>query len=154
MSEKNTLIAYMTSGGVTREYATIIGRVLTENGHSVNLLDINKNPKPDTMDYNSVVIGTGVRAGNVYRKGLNFMKNDFGEKTVAVYISSNEAGTPESYQDAVTKYMNPIREDHPHLNIVAVEGFGGRIKIFGKTVVDLTDPNKVENWAKTLVDLL
>ena len=143
----------MTSGGVTREYATIIGRVLTENGHSVTLHDIKKNPRPDT-GYDSVVIGSGVKGGSVYRKGLDFLKNDFSGKPVAVFLSSNEAGTPESYQDAVTKYMNPIKEEHPHLNIVAIEGFGGRIRIFGKNLVDLTDPAKVESWAKTLVGLL
>ncbi len=154
MGAKNTLIAYMTSGGVTKEYATIIGRVLEENGYTVNLLDINKNPKPETAEYDSIVIGTGVRAQRIYRKGLNFMKNDFAGKPVAFYISSNEAGTPESYQDTVDKYMNPITENHPDLNIVAEDGFGGRIRIFGRTVVDLTDPGKVEEWAKTLVELL
>ena len=154
MSEKNTFIAYMTSGGVTREYAEIISEALKEKGYKTTLLDINKNPRPDTTQYDSMIIGTGVRAGRVYKKALNFMKNRFDEKPVAIYLSSSEAGTPESYQDAVDKYMNPIKADNPHLNIVAIEGFGGRIKIFGKTVSDLTTPDKVKEWANSLTEKL
>jgi len=50
----------------------------------------------------------------------------------------------------VRKYMDPIRGKHTHLNLVAVEGFGGRISVLGRTAVDTTDPEKVRRWAEEL----
>ena len=156
MSENSrTLVAYMSNGGVTQEYAEIIADVLREKyGHKVDLLDIKKNKKPDTSKYDNFIIGSGVRMQRVYKKGLEFMKNDFGDKKVAIYISSNEAGTEKSYPDAVKKYMTPIKEKNPHLNLVAIEGFGGRIKMLGKTTVDLRDPEKVKQWTDALAEKL
>jgi menaquinone-dependent protoporphyrinogen IX oxidase len=149
--EKRTLIAYMTSGGVTKEYAEIIAETLREkHGHRVELNDIKQGKKPDPEKYDFFIVGSGVRAQRVYRRGLNYLGNDFGGKPVAVYLSSNEAGTEDSYPDAVRKYMDPIREKNADLNLVAVEGFGGRIRVLGKTAVDLTDPEKVRRWADAL----
>ncbi|MFH2111067.1 MAG: flavodoxin domain-containing protein [Candidatus Bathyarchaeota archaeon] len=149
--EKRTLIAYMTSGGVTKEYAEIVAETLREKyGHNVELVDIRQGKKPDPQMYDFFVVGSGVRAQRVYRRGLEYLRNDFGGKPVAVFLSSNEAGTEESYPDAVRKYMNPIKEKHDDLNLVAVEGFGGRIRVLGKTAVDTTDPEKVRRWAEEL----
>jgi len=43
-----------------------------------------------------------------------------------------------------------IKENHPDLNLVEIEGFGGRIKVLGKTSVDLRNPDKVKKWAERL----
>lgn len=150
-----TLIAYASRGGVTREYSEIIAEVLRGiYGHEVKLVDIKKNKSPHISDYDNIILGTGVRIGRVYKEGLGFLKNDFGEKKVAVFLSSNEAGTPGSYDDAVRKYMNPIKENHPNLNLVDIEGFGGRIRVLGKTTMDLSDPEKVRSWAEQLGEKL
>lgn len=82
------------------------------------------------------------------------MKNDFGDSLVAIYISSNEVGTEKSYPDALKKYMAPIREKTPHLNLVAIEEFGGCMKIMGKPSVDLRDPEKVKQWAESVGEKL
>lgn len=150
-----TLIAYASRGGVTKEYSEIIAEVLREkHGHEVDTIDIRKEKTPDISDYDNIILGTGVRMQRVYKEGLSFLKNDFGEKKVAVFLSSNEAGTPNSYDDAVRKYMNPISENHPNLNLVGIEGFGGRIRVLGKTTVDTRDPGKVEGWAEQLGEKL
>ena len=146
-----TLIAYASRGGVTREYSERIAEVLRERyGHRVDTVDIRKNRSPDTSGYDNIILGTGVRMQRVYKEGLGFLKRDLGGKRVAVFLSSNEAGTPGSYEDAVRKYMDPIRESHPELNLVDIAGFGGRIAFFGKTTMDLRDPEKVESWAERL----
>jgi len=148
-----TLIAYASRGGVTREYSEIIAEVLREKyGHEVDTVDIRKNKSPNVSDYDNVILGTGVRIQRVYKEGLGFLKKDFGDKRVAVFLSSNEAGTPDSYDDAVRKYMDPIRENHP--NLVDIEGFGGRIRVLGKTTVDLSDPEKAKIWAEQLGEKL
>lgn len=151
MSVKKTLVAYATASGVTKEYAETIASVLRNDfQHTVDLLDVKKNPKPDTSSYDNIIIGTGVRAQNVYKNGTAFLKNDFGDKKIAVYLSSNEAGAEKSYPNAEKKYMNPIKENNPHLNLVDITGFGGRIKALGISVVDLVDHDKAKGWAKTL----
>lgn len=158
MSNENgskTLIAYVSRGGVTKEYSEIISGVLREkHGHEVELVDVRKNKSPDLSDYDNIILGTGVRMQRVYREGLRFLKNEFGGKRVAVFLSSNEAGTPGSYDDAVRKYMDPIREDYPNLDLVDIDGFGGRIRVLGKTTVDLRSPEKVERWAEQLGEKL
>jgi menaquinone-dependent protoporphyrinogen IX oxidase len=150
-----TLIAYASRGGVTREYSEIIAEVLRgKYGHEVDTVDIRKNKSPNVSGYDNVILGTGVRIQRVYKEGLNFLKKDFGGKRVAVFLSSNEAGTPDSYDDAVRKYMDPIRENHPNINLVDIEGFGGRIRVLGKTSVDLSDPEKAKSWAEQLGERL
>jgi menaquinone-dependent protoporphyrinogen IX oxidase len=148
-----TLVAYATRGGVTKEYAEIISEVLrVKFNHEVDTIDI-KN-KPDISEYDNIIFGTGVRIERVYREGLRFLKKDFGDKKVAVFLTSNEAGTPHSYNDAVEKYMNPIKEKFPKLNLVDIEGFGGQIKILGKATVDVRDPDKARRWAEQLGEKL
>jgi menaquinone-dependent protoporphyrinogen IX oxidase len=148
-----TIVAYASRGGVTREYAEIISEGLREKfNHKVDTIDI-KN-KPNISEHDNIIFGTGVRIQRVYREGLRFLKKDFGDKKIAVFLSSNEAGTPYSYNDAVEKYMNPIREKFPKLNLVDIEGFGGQIKILGKATVDLRDPDKVRRWAEQLGEKL
>ena len=150
-----TLIAYASRGGVTREYSETIAEVLREKyGHQVDTIDIRKNKSPDISGYDNVILGTGVRMGRVYKEGLNFLKRDFGGKRVAVFLSSNEAGTSDSYGDAVRNYMDPIRENHPDINLVAIEGFGGRIRVLWRTSVDLRDPEKAKSWAEQLGEKL
>jgi menaquinone-dependent protoporphyrinogen IX oxidase len=150
-----TLIAYASRGGVTREYSETIAEVLRgKHGHEVDTVDIRKNKSPSISGYDNVILGTGVRIGRVYKEGLGFLKRDFGGKRVAVFLSSNEAGTPESYDDAVRKYMDPIRENHSNINLVDIEGFGGRIRVLGKTSVDLSDPEKAKSWAERLGEKL
>ena len=150
-----TLIAYASRGGVTREYSEIITGVLRgKYGYEVDTVDIRKNKSPNISDYDNVILGTGVRIQRVYKEGLGFLKKGFGDKRVAVFLSSNEAGTPDSYDDAVRKYMDPIREDHPNINLVDIEGFGGRIRVLGKTTVDLSDPEKAKSWAEQLGEKL
>ena len=153
--KEKTLVAYVSRGGVTREYAEIVSEVLRDKyGHEVELIDLRKVKSPRISDFDNVILGTGVRVQRVYGEGLAFLKNDFGERRVAVFLASNEAGTPKSYDDAVRKYMDPIRERHSNLNIVDIEGFGGRIRVLGKTAVDLRNPEKVRWWAEQLGEKL
>lgn len=48
MSGDKTLIAYVTKGGVTGEYASIIASILREKyGHEVDLVNLRENPSPN-----------------------------------------------------------------------------------------------------------
>jgi len=147
MSDKSTLIAFVTRGKATEEAAEVVGQVLRENYDlSVDLVNL-RETTPDVKEYGNVIIGAGVRMGRVYKGALKFMENDFSGKNVAVFLSSLEGGDEKSHEEAIEKYVE--KEIKPRLNVepVAAETFGGRIKIFGFSVQDNIDREKIKNWA-------
>lgn len=150
MNDKSTLIAYVTKGKATDEAAKLIGQVLQNDFDlSVELVDL-KQSSLEPKDYSNVIIGAGVRMGRVYGRALEFMERDFSGKKVAVFLSSLEAGDEKSHDEAVSKYIE--NEIKPRLNVepVAGEAFGGRIKIFGFSVQDNIDRDKIRNWARNI----
>ncbi len=151
MDGNKTLIAYETKGGATEEAARKIAEVLrSKYGLEVDLVDLKVQKVPDLAQYRNVVIGGGVRAGKVYNKALKFLENDLSGKHVAFFVSSAQAGTPGSYENAKVKFVENTLAKYPKINPVATEAFGGRIKILGKTVTDNRDMAKVEAWAEEL----
>ncbi|MGA2682641.1 MAG: flavodoxin domain-containing protein [Candidatus Bathyarchaeia archaeon] len=146
-----TLIAYETKGGATEEAARKIADVLRSKYQlEVDLVDLKEQKVPDLAQYQSVVVGGGVRGGRVYSKALKFLKNDFTDKRLAFFVSSSWAGTPGSYEDAKAKFVENTLTKYPNINPVSTEAFGGRIRILRKTMVDNTDLAKVEAWAEEL----
>ncbi len=152
MNDKSTLIAYFTKGKATKEAAELIGQVLRDDfGFSVELVDL-KQTSPELENYSNVIIGAGVRMGRVYKRALKFMENDLSGKNVAVFLSSLEGGDEKSHEEAIEKYVE--KEIKPRLNVepVAAETFGGRINIFGFSVQDNIDREKIRHWARNLGD--
>ncbi|MFX1572623.1 MAG: flavodoxin domain-containing protein [Promethearchaeota archaeon] len=146
MNENKTLIAYATKSGVTEENAHIIREILKDQyNFEVDLINLKKNPKPSFSHYENIIIGSGIRIARWYGKANKFLKNDFKNKKVAIFLSSGKAGDPESYEDAITKYINQKLAKNPHINPIATEAFGGRY-----ADVDYTDPDKVKAWAQEL----
>ena len=151
MKNNKILIAYVTKCGVTEENANIIANILRKNGFLVDIVNIKKNHSPNIEKYDFVVIGSGIRIQKIYDEFYKFLdNNDIKGKKVAFFFSSNEAGNPKSYEDFVRKYVKPTLTKYPKLKIVAVEGFGGRMKILGKVISDDRKPEKVKIWAEEL----
>ncbi|MBA7533490.1 hypothetical protein ES705_25730 [subsurface metagenome] len=143
MNGNKTLIAYVTKSGVTGENAEIISHILREHyGLEVNIVNLKKNSKPELSQYDNVIIGSGIRMGMWYGKANKFLKNDFKDKKVAIFLSSGTAGDPETYQEAIIKYIDKKLTKNPHVKPVLTEAFGGRYSNF-----DYTDPEKVRAWA-------
>ncbi|MFX1345130.1 MAG: flavodoxin domain-containing protein [Promethearchaeota archaeon] len=150
MNRNKTLIAYATKSGVTEENAIIIANILKENyGFEVDLVNLKNIPKPDLAKYENIIIGSGVRMGMWYGKAKKLLKKNFNNKNIAIFLSSGTAGVPETYEEAITKYINNKLAKFPHLKPVATEAFGGRYirKSINK---DYTDPEKVKAWAMEL----
>jgi len=147
MNQNKTLIAYVSKSGVTKENAKIISDILNSNyGFEVDLIDLKENSKPDLSQYDNIVIGSGIRIARWYGKANKLLKNDFTGKRVAIFLSSGTAGDPETYQEAITKYIDKKLTKNPHIKPVAAEAFGGRYSgRFGEE--DYTDPEKVKSWA-------
>ncbi len=151
MSTGKTLIAYFSKGGATKEAAMKIAETLRSKFRfEVDLVDIKKQKHPDLSVYQNIIIGGGVRGGKVYGKVLKFLENDLTGKKVAFFVSSSWAGTPGSYENAKTKFVEKTLTKYPKINPVSTEAFGGRIRYFRKTMVDNTDLAKVEAWAEEL----
>ncbi|MFW9941521.1 MAG: flavodoxin domain-containing protein [Candidatus Thorarchaeota archaeon] len=150
MNGKKTLIAYVTKSGVTEENAILIANVLKENyGFEVDLVNLKNIPKPDLDKYENIIIGSGVRMGMWYGKAKKLLKKNFSNKNVAIFLSSGTAGVPETYEEAINKYINNKLAKFPHLKPVATEAFGGRY-IRKSVNKDYTDPEKVKAWAMEL----
>jgi menaquinone-dependent protoporphyrinogen oxidase len=144
-----TLVVYATKGGATGDAASAIANTLREkSGLQVDLMDLKKHPKPDISQYRNIVIGGGVRAGKVYGETVEFMKQDFTGKRVAVFICSGAGGDPRHRQEVVDKYI--AKRFAGNLNLVAMEAFGGCMRILGKSVFDSRDPAKVQAWAEDI----
>ncbi len=143
MNQNKTLIAYVSKSGVTEENAKIISNILNSNyGFEVDLINLKENSKPDLSQYDNIIIGSGIRMARWYGKANRFLKNDFKDKKVAIFLSSGTAGVPETHQEAITKYIDNKLTKNPHVKPVLTEAFGGRYSNF-----DYTDPEKVKAWA-------
>ena len=146
-----TLIVYQTKGGATEEAARKIAETLRSKFQfEVDLVDLKEQKPLELAQYQNVIVGGGVRAGRVYGKALKFLENDFTGKKVAFFVSSSWAGTPGSYDNAKAKFIEKTLTKYPKINSVDAEAFGGRIRYFGKTMLDNTDLAKVEVWAEEL----
>jgi menaquinone-dependent protoporphyrinogen IX oxidase len=151
MAENKTLIAYETKQGATKESATKIAEVLHSKYQlQVDLVDLKKQEAPNSAQYRNVVVGAGVRGGRVYGRALKFLKNDLSGKRVAFFVCCSWAGTPGSYDNAKAQFIEKTLAKYPQLNAVSAEAFGGRIRYFGRTMLDNTDMAKIEAWAEEI----
>ncbi len=148
MKKENTLVAYTSKGKATKEAAERIGKILTDKyGLSVNLVDLKKST-PELKDYTNVIIGGGVRMGRVYKRTLKFAERDFSSKKVAVFLSSMEGGEEQNHEQVVDKYIEKEMKNRLNVEPVACEVFGGRIKIFGFSIKNNIDRERIRSWAE------
>jgi menaquinone-dependent protoporphyrinogen IX oxidase len=148
MAENKTLVAYESKQGASREAAEILAKTLqSKYGLEVDLVNLKKQDVCDLGQYRNVVVGAGVRGGRIYGGALKLFKSDLGGKRVAFFTSSSWGGTPGSYENAKARFVIKTLAKYPQVNFVGSEAFGGRIRYFGKTMLDNTDPAKVEAWA-------
>ncbi len=146
MNAGRTLIAYASIGGTTEEYAKVIFSVFKdEYKMQVDLVDLMKKQNPDLTPYNNIVVGSGIRIQRMHSQGARFLEKDFGDRKVAVFISSLE---PK--EDVIKKYVDKILEKNRKLAPLNVEVFGGRMRFIGKTSNDKVDINKAKEWAQKI----
>jgi len=152
---ERTLIAYATKGGVTEESANVIADILrTKHGFEVDLVNLKKSPSPDLTQYKNIFIGSGVRMGRWYKQARKLLDNNFEGKNLVIFLSSCSAGNPEKYKEAITKYIHEVIAKYPLIKPFAAEAFGGRMKMFGRTVEDNCDMDKVRVWAEMVGEKL
>ena len=151
MSENKTLIAYATRGGTTEEYAKAISSVLTDEFKmQADLVNLKKSRNPDLTQYQNIIVGAGIKMFKMHKEGAEFLeKKNFGEKNVGIFLSSL---VPRD--EAIKKYVDVILQKNTTLKPIAVEVFGGRMRMFGRTSQDMTDIEKAKEWARKISEHL
>ena len=151
MSENKTLIAYATRGGTTEEYAKAISSVLTDEFKmQADLVNLKKSRNPDLTQYQNIIVGAGIKMFKMHKEGAEFLeKKNFGGKNVGIFLSSL---VPRD--EAIKKYVDVILQKNTTLKPIAVEVFGGRMRMFGRTSQDMTDIEKAKEWTRKISEHL
>lgn len=151
MSENKTLVAYATRGGTTEDYAKTISSVLTdEYNMQADLVNLKKSRNPDLTQYKNIIVGAGIKMFKMHKEGAEFLeKRNFGEKNVGIFLSSL---VPRD--EAIKKYVDVILQKNTTLKPFAVEVFGGRMRMFGRTSQDMTDIEKAKEWTRKISEHL
>jgi len=151
MSENRTLIAYATHGGTTEDYAKAIVSVFTDEFKMlVELVNLRADHNPNLTPYLNVIVGTGIQKFRMYGEVAEFLEmTDFGDRKVVIFLSSL---MPRD--EVIKRYIDVIIQKNPKLKPLAVEVFGGRMKVFGRTITDKTDIEKSKAWARKIAELL
>ncbi len=149
---QRTLIVYQTKTGVTAEYASIIGGVLTgEFGHQVDIVDLLQSKAPELTMYDNIIIGSGIRIGRLYGRVKKLFKDKrLADKNVAIFLASGEAG--EDPEKATAKYERKIRDKYGYIKPVGCAAFGGAYP--KKPEMDFRDPEGCRKWANKLGETL
>ena len=150
--QTKTLLAYITAGGATEEYARVIADTLRSRGHTVELVDLKRGRVPDLSAYESVVLGTGVRMAMVYRRGKQFLgRKDLKGKRLAVYLSSGIA--IQDPDKAKERFLTPLVKRHG-LEPVMYDAFPGKAPGSAGKLEDRTDTDVARRWAEELAERL
>jgi hypothetical protein len=78
------------------------------------------------------------------------LEQDLTEKRVALFVCASAAGNPIYHDELLDKYITKGLASSPNVKPVAVEAFGGCVKILGKKVVDTLNLSKIQAWAEEL----
>ncbi len=146
MTDK-VLVAFYTKGGATEAYAKVIAETLTRNGLDVETHNLAQGI-PDIATFNTVILGTGVRMGMVYRRWKKILKNKtLNNKNLFLFLSSGTA--IEKPDEAVDKFLRPLVQKY-NLKPTSLISFPGKIpekwaKMDGQK--ETMEPEKAKSWA-------
>ncbi|KYK34528.1 MAG: hypothetical protein AYK22_05210 [Thermoplasmatales archaeon SG8-52-3] len=144
------LVAYFTKGGASEEYAKIISETLTADGLAVETSNL-AHGIPDIAEFNTIVLGTGVRMFRVYRRWKKVLKQkELSNKALFLFLSSGTA--IEDPDKAVNKFLRPIVEKY-RLKPESLVSFPGKIpekwvKQDGEK--ETMKPEKAKEWAHVI----
>jgi menaquinone-dependent protoporphyrinogen IX oxidase len=150
MNGNKTLIAYATKSGATQKIAEKIAEVLQSKfGLEVDLVNLRKQSSPNLTPYKNIIVGSGVKSGQIYDETLKFLDQDFGNRQLAYFTCSGFI-YPKTYEETVSRYITDVLANYPKFKPVATEAFSGYLKILGIRVSNRLDMAKVETWATEL----
>lgn len=100
------LVAFFTKGGASEEYANIIAETFKLKGYSIEIINLSNNI-PDITDFETIILGTGVRMYRVYSRWKKILKQkSIKSKHLYLFLSSGMAA--EDPDKAVKKFLQPL----------------------------------------------
>ena len=152
MQSTKTLVAYVSAGGATEQYAQVIADTLRSRGLEVDLVNLSRERVGDLSGYENVVLGTGVRMAMVYRRGKRFLaRKDLKGKRLAIYLSSGMA--IDQPDQARERFLTPLVKRNA-LDPVMFDAFPGKMPGSGGKLEDRTDDDVARKWAEELAGRL
>jgi menaquinone-dependent protoporphyrinogen oxidase len=163
------LIAYTTAAGSTAEVAQAIGQEISGSNGTVDVFKTKE--VKDLSPYRAVIVGTGIRAGQVYRDTLAFLERHqaaLSRVPVACFVvcMTMKDGTEEN-RCQVETYVDQMREKAPQVQPLEVGLFAGKmdfkalplpLKLIVKAMKseegDFRDWDAIREWAASIVPLL
>ncbi len=116
----NILIAYAGSNSTTKMCAQLLAEKLP-GAHVLNL----SHKKPDLNDFDTIIIGSGIRFNNVNKSVLNFIRDNLDllmNKNTAIYLC---CGFPEK----INQYLLHNFPKKLLNKATSIHCFGGRLKV-------------------------
>ncbi len=174
---KRIAICYGSRYGTTTGIVEEMVNAAQEAGATVDAVNLKKeNLSSSISDYDIIVIGSGIAAGQWTKEPRKFMEENIEELSntkVALFVVCGDAGNPDLCNDAQAAYLDKIAAQYPEITPVSTGLFGGMFDfkkynflvrklvqgIVRKNlpegqelpeVIDYRDSEKVRNW---IVDL-
>ncbi|NPD89290.1 MAG: hypothetical protein HGN29_11240 [Asgard group archaeon] len=155
-----TLIVYGTRFGATEKSSEVIASVLREKfNHEVDVIKLSSQSGDiDYTDYDNVIIGSSLAMFSWTKRPKKFLKNDFGEKKIFVFISSAALtyqakldGNMEKYEKWKNRFLDNVVKKRMKVKPVSTMVLGGWIKN-NKGGYDLNNWNEEDaiNWAEEI----
>ena len=156
------LVAYATAAGSTGEVAEAVGETLRDAN---TMVDVRRaKDVADVSGYRAVVVGTGIRAGQVYSEATAFLKTHqqaLSKVPVAYFVvCMTMKDDTEQNRRTVAAYLDPVREKAPQVQPVDVGLFAGMMdhkrlslplklimKAMKRPEEDCRDWNAIRAWA-------
>jgi menaquinone-dependent protoporphyrinogen oxidase len=114
MTDK-VLICYGTRYGTTTEIAEKMAEVARNLGKDVDLVDMKKSsPSHSLSEYDLVVIGSGIRAGQWTGEPIDFMKmnvEELSKKRVALFVVCGYAGSEDKCDEAQLDFLDNVAKE-------------------------------------------
>ena len=143
-----TIVLFSTKGGNTEKVANEISSEL--NCRSVKITTVTQIPEPDLENYDMIIIGTGIHAGNPYEEMVACLNKLALEKskTFALFVTWGGAGRTKQI---VVARLKAILESKNQTVLEDCFSCYGGWKILKKGHPNNEDLRAARNWAKNLI---
>lgn len=145
------LVGYFTKGGASKIYAEKIADTLKAEGKKVEIYNL-KEKIPDISNFDTIILGTGVRMYMVYRRWRKILKQkEIQNKNLYMFLSSGMA--MENPEKAVEKFLDPIVSKY-NLKPISMVSFPGLIPekwAENEEQKNSVKPDLAKKWAEQIL---
>ncbi len=138
-----TVVLFATKSGATAECAALLAQNLNCAAY-----DLTK-PLPEIETYDTIIMGSGVRMGKIYKPALGFIRRNLNlllARRTALYFCN---AYPDTFKKAVEKNI-PAKLVK---QAVCIQSFGGRPPLSSAPLSSWLNQSKLALFLKTIQDI-